>query len=181
MWSLMSTGWPTCMPARSPPAALVTTTVPQPARTAERTACTTVGEVVALVGVDPAEQREDPPAALGLDRAQHAGVAGHADVREARAARAIGTSAVVVAEAVGRRRPPRAEHDEHVVPLDPRALGDGSGRRRRPAPRDRGRSQTPRTTPAGRGRAPGRGPVWPSTAVAAIEPSRPHTSSGRPR
>ena len=31
MWSLMRTGWPGCMPSRSPPQPLVSTTVEQPA------------------------------------------------------------------------------------------------------------------------------------------------------
>ena len=40
-WSLISTGWPICMSGRSPPAALVSTTMRAPAAQAVRTGCTT--------------------------------------------------------------------------------------------------------------------------------------------
>ena len=58
-WSEISTRSPSPYAGSSPPAALVSTTVGRRAATAVRTPCTTTDEVVALVGVHPAEEDQD--------------------------------------------------------------------------------------------------------------------------
>jgi hypothetical protein len=90
-------------------------------------------QVVALVGVDAPEEREDAPAAGSLDRAQHSCVAGDADRREARqlADRHLDRR---LAKAIGGGHPPGAEHHEHVVARHGGAVDDrrGSGVHQRP-------------------------------------------------
>ena len=59
-WSLISTGCPTAKSARRPPAALVSTTVLHARRAGRAHRVHDVAQVVALVGVDPAEQHQHP-------------------------------------------------------------------------------------------------------------------------
>ena len=56
------------MPSRMPPAALVSTTVRQPAAAAVRTPCTTGVDAVALVEVGAAEQHQHVRSPTGTDR-----------------------------------------------------------------------------------------------------------------
>ena len=81
---------------------------------------------VALVAVHPPDEGEDPPAAGSGDRADAARMAGDRRRREARQVGA-GHLGHGLAHQVDRRLPPRAQHDRHVVAVDPGGGGQGAG------------------------------------------------------
>ena len=125
-WSDTSTGWPTCMPSRSPPAALVRITVRQPAAAATRTPVRDGVGAAALVQVGAAEQDEHLPAAEG-ERPDHPGVPGRGRRGEPRQVghRQLGVHA---AQRVGGRHPAGTEHHRDVVRGHPGPRGQYGGR-----------------------------------------------------
>ena len=114
-------------PARSPPAALVSTTVraPGPHRGAHR-----VGDhvrVVALVEVDPAHEGQDPPVPVA-DRADRRCRGPAPRPRGTRRGRPSGSSATTSPMRSAAGFHPEPEHDGHVVALDAGGGGQGGGR-----------------------------------------------------
>ena len=130
------------MPSRIPPAALVSTTVRQPAAAAVRTPCTTGVDAVALVEVGAPEQHEhaavadrdrpDRAAVPVRRRRDEPGQVGHRDL--VRAASPMH---------VGGRPPARPEYDGDVVVVDPARAGQVGGGATGRDRRGRGRSCAP--------------------------------------
>ena len=127
-WSLISTGWPDRV-LRAQSACGVGQHDGVRARRARRPdRVHDVAQLVALVGVDAAEQAPAPagrptgieqhlPAVAGRGRRGEARDVGHRHHRGRRA------------QLIDRGRPPRSQHDRHVVVGHPGALGDDATRR----------------------------------------------------
>ena len=127
-WSETSTGCPTESPSRNPPAALVSTTTFGAGGAGGADVVHDHVEVVALVGVDAAEEGEHA-AAADVDRADLAAVADRRAGRGSRRGRRASNVGRRSPEQVGRGQPSRAEDDRDVVPRRAGQLGEASGGR----------------------------------------------------
>ena len=122
------------------------------------------GQVVALVGMHPPDEHEH--ATPGDDnRADLVAVPGDGRRHEAHEVRRL-EYGVGLAEPVGCRHPARAEHDHHVMAVH---SGPVAERSRCGSCLLVGVHASDASDPDGLA------PVWPMTADAAIEPSRPHS------